>query len=485
MYSSITQRTLALNQKPVLTDPVIYLISRDLRLNDNWALTYAHQLASQTRQPLRLVFHLLPTMGQRSHEHFQFLLTGLQQLQISAQKLNISLTVITTDSLTELTTAIASWNPGAVVLDFSPLKGPQQRARHLADNLNCLVAQVDAHNCIPVWQTSDHQEYAARTIRPKIHRLLPDFLETAPTIPTYPVANLKLPTRNEVTFPNPTVADWQAIVNYVQAPTNHQQLPWHPGESAAQTQLKIFLTERLTNFALYRNDPNQIACTDLSPYLHFGMINAATIIAKTLQYTNLNLENVLAYDRSTPVLSGTPPAQQQLHATATLLEEMVVRKELADNFCYYNHSYNSIVGAPTWAQQTLAKHQTDRRAIIYSLAELTRAKTTDTAWNAAQTQLIRTGKLHGYMRMYWAKQLLVWTPDVATAIQIAITLNDRYSLDGGDPNGYVGILWSLAGLHDRPWQERPIFGTVRTMTNTGLSRKFNLEKYQHRWCTTQ
>lgn len=481
MSSSITQRIQTLNQRPILTGPIVYLISRDVRLNDNWALAFAHQLAQQSHQPLWLVFQLLPTMGQRSREHFDFLVAGLQELQAAAQAKYIPLTIITTNDLTRLTATLTSWNPGAIVLDFSPLKGPQQRALHLAQNLNCSVTQVDTHNCIPIWQTSDHQEYAARTIRPKIHRVLPDFLETAPPLPAYPAKNLGLPTRNNYTFPNPSATDWQTIANGVQAPSNQQHLDWKTGETAAQAQLETFLTERLTNFALYRNDPNHNACTDLSPYLHFGMISAATIITRTLHHTKLDLETVLAYDRTTPIQPTTHRSQLELHAVATLLEELIVRKELADNFCYFNSNYDSLAGAPNWAKQTLAKHQSDHRLATYTLDELTHAKTADPAWNAAQTQLVKTGKLHGYLRMYWAKQLLLWTPDAETAIQTAISLNDHYSLDGGDPNGYVGVLWSLAGLHDRPWQERPIFGTIRTMTATGLARKFNLEAYQQYW----
>lgn len=456
-----------------------------MRLNDNWALALAHQLSQQSHQPLWLVFQLLPAIGQRSREHFDFLLDGLRELQTTAQTKHLPFTIITTGDLEELTTTLNSWSPGAIVLDFSPLKGPQQRANHLAKNLNCLVAQVDTHNTIPVWQTSDHQEYAARTIRPKIHRLLPDFFETAPTLPIYPLANLQLPAKNSIIFPNPTATDWQSITDFVIAPSNQQQLAWQPGEVAAQTQLNIFLTERLTNFGFYRNDPNQTVCTDLSPYLHFGMISATTIMSNALRHINLDLDTVLTYDRSTPLTPQTLSSQLELHSVATLLEELIVRKELADNFCFHNPNYDSLAGAPDWAQQTLAKHQSDLRSLNYSLEELACAKTADPAWNAAQTQLIKTGKLHGYLRMYWAKQLLLWTPNAKTAITFAITLNDRYSLDGGDPNGYAGILWSLAGLHDRPWQERPIFGTIRTMTATGLARKFNLGAYQHQWIPTQ
>ena len=159
-----------------------------------------------------------------------------------------------------------------------------------------------------------------------------------------------------------------------------------------------------------------------------------------------------------------------------LLEEMIVRKELADNFCFYSTSYNSLKGAPKWAVESLNQHQNDPRQ-IYSLEMIEQAKTDDPAFNSAQRQLTRHGKMHGYMRMYWAKKILEWSDGAQTAIDTTIYLNDKYSIDGGDPNGYTGIMWAIAGLHDRPWFEREIFGKIRYMNIGGLKRKFDLDKY--------
>jgi deoxyribodipyrimidine photo-lyase len=160
---------------------------------------------------------------------------------------------------------------------------------------------------------------------------------------------------------------------------------------------------------------------------------------------------------------------------------MIVRKELADNFCFYEKDYQSLTAGPAWAQRSLAEHAGDIREHIYTRDQWEQAKTHDTSWNAAQNQLLQTGKIHGYMRMYWAKKMLEWSETPEIALTDCIYLNDTYAVDGGDPNGYVGILWSMVGLHDRPWFDRSVFGTVRYMNESGLMRKYNVTAYQKRW----
>jgi len=160
-----------------------------------------------------------------------------------------------------------------------------------------------------------------------------------------------------------------------------------------------------------------------------------------------------------------------------LLEEIIVRKELSDNFCFYNKDYTSIKGAPVWAQASLKSHANDPREHLYTQEQLEACETSDEVWNAAQAEMNKTGKLHGYMRMYWAKKILEWSASPEEALKVAIYLNDKYSIDGADPNGYVGMLWSIAGLHDRPWFDRPIFGKVRYMNEAGLRRKYDVPAY--------
>ena len=164
-----------------------------------------------------------------------------------------------------------------------------------------------------------------------------------------------------------------------------------------------------------------------------------------------------------------------------LLEEMIVRKELADNFCWYADSYRDLTAGPDWAQKSLAEHAQDPREHIYTREQWEQAQTHDQSWNAAQNQLRKTGKIHGYMRMYWAKKMLEWSETPEKGLQDCIYLNDKYSIDGGDPNGYVGILWSFVGLHDRPWFERNVFGKIRYMNEGGLMRKYDVAKYQADW----
>ncbi len=159
------------------------------------------------------------------------------------------------------------------------------------------------------------------------------------------------------------------------------------------------------------------------------------------------------------------------------MEELIVRRELSDNFCFYNSDYDQFSGFPEWAQKTLNEHRGDKREFIYSLEQFEHGKTHDDLWNAAQLQMVLTGKMHGYMRMYWAKKILEWTGSPEDALEIAIHLNDKYELDGRDTNGYVGVAWSIGGVHDRAWQERPVFGKIRYMSYAGCKRKFDVSTF--------
>jgi deoxyribodipyrimidine photo-lyase len=191
----------------------------------------------------------------------------------------------------------------------------------------------------------------------------------------------------------------------------------------------------------------------LSPYLHFGQLSPQR----------------LAWLVARSVL----PAE----AKDPFLEELIVRRELADNFCLFEPFYDQFAGFPDWARTTLNQHRQDKREYLYSLADLEAGTTHERLWNACQRDLIRNGRLHGYLRMYWAKKILEWTADPETALEYAITLNDRYSLDGRDPNGYAGIAWSIGGVHDRAWRERSVFGKIRYMNIAGCRRKFDVDGY--------
>jgi len=220
--------------------------------------------------------------------------------------------------------------------------------------------------------------------------------------------------------------------------------------------LREFLRERLPWYHEGRNDPMEDAQSNLSPYLHFGHISAQRIVLEVTKH-DANRESQEAF-----------------------LEELIVRRELSDNFCFYNAHYDHFEGFPDWAKKTLNDHRKDTREYVYSLDDFGRGDTHDQLWNAAQREMVRRGKMHGYMRMYWGKKILEWTESPEEAIKIAIYLNDRYELDGRDTNGYAGIAWSIGGVHDRAWPERPIFGKIRYMSYHGCKSKFDVMAYRER-----
>jgi len=433
---------------PTAARSVMYVMSRDQRCFDNYGLAYAQDYALHYKLPLIVVFSFLPIVKNRAQEHFDFMLKGLQEVSSTLQSHDIPFVPLFGNPQETIVAFAQIARPALIVTDFSPLRGVRSWQKKVAQRLPLVV--VDSHNCVPVWITSQKQEFGARTIRPKIHAVLNEH-----EIPPTKVIHHPYIFKNSLPSLQQNVAQIHKIRSSYKP--NGTLIPFMPGEKAAQKLLNDFITHRLDGYSERRNDPTQDGLSNLSPYLHFGFLGSVTVLRAVREAvaTRPNLR---------------PDAD-------TLIEELVVRKELADNFCYYNQYYDSLRGAPEWAQKTLEKHQSDVRHCSYSLEAFENAQTHDTAWNAAQKQLRQTGKMHGYMRMYWAKKILEWSQTPEDALYTAIYLNDFYSIDGGDPNGYVGILWSIAGLHDRPWGERPVYGTVRSMVYNGLKRKFDIQAY--------
>jgi len=331
----------------------------------------------------------------------------------------------------------------AVVADFDPLRHKRRWLEQAARDLPCPLHETDSRNVVPCFVASDHREYMARTLRPKIHRLLPEFLEDLPEPPAQERPRGLPPgrSRQELAQALPGLAAARSYPDFT------------PGEDAALDALGRFVSGGLRGYARARNDPTRPGQSGLSPWLHFGMLSAQRAALAVMA-------------------SDAPDEDRQ-----AFLEELVVRRELADNFCLHAQDYDRCSCYPAWARATLDRHAADPRPALYGKEQLEAARTGDPAWNAAQEELARTGKMHGYLRMYWCKKLLEWTPSAREAQALAVELNDRLSLDGRDPNGYAGIAWALGGVHDRPWGERPVFGSVRSMTLAGLRRKFDVEAY--------
>ena len=431
--------------------PVLYWMHRDVRAGDNWALIHARAEALRRQVPLAVVFALAPRFLDATLRAYDFLLRGLAETAATLRRDNIPLIVRVGDPAVEVRQLCTTFRPGLVVTDFDPLRVKRQWLRALIDWGGVAVHEVDARNLVPCWLASDRREFMARTLRPKLHRLLPDFLVPFPPQKPHPFSWPR-------SWPEP---DFTTLRGELRIDTAVSPVTWiTPGETAARAALERFLDQRLTRYH-QRNDPNVPVCSDLSPYLHFGMI-AAQRVALAVQARGAGSEQAEAF-----------------------LEELVVRRELADNFCFHTEAYDRVEGFPAWSRQTLERHRSDPRPALYHEAEFEAARTHDPLWNAAQRQMVGTGKMHGYLRMYWAKKILEWTETPEQAMAIAVRLNDRYSLDGRDSNGYAGIAWAIGGVHDRGWAERPVFGSIRYMNDRGAARKFDVKRYIQTWTDGQ
>ena len=449
-------RTLA--DYPLKKGPVIYWMSRDQRVHDNWALLYAQELALLNQQPLAVAFCLVPDFLQAGARQYRFMLQGLHEVKRSLSALNISFLMLSGHPGREPARLLAECGAGALISDFSPLRLSRQWkdeavAEMAASRMSAPFYEVDAHNILPCWYASPKQEWAAYSFRPKVRRLLPVFLEEFP----FPA---RMPEENFAAFDlegdggGPETDVDAGIINGIKIDAAPPAVNVPSGEQAAAAALKGFLAGGLAGYAARRNDPNLDGQSGISAYLHFGQISAQRVALEA--------------------------SKSEVDAGA-FLEELIVRRELADNFCYYNRYYDDMRGYPDWARRSLSQHVMDAREYIYTRQELEEAKTHDDLWNAAQRQMLLSGKMHGYLRMYWAKKILEWTERPAVALQYAIYLNDRYGLDGRDPNGYAGIAWSQGGLHDRAWKERAVFGKVRYMSYSGAKGKFDVRAYIDRW----
>lgn len=424
--------------------PVLYFMSRDQRVNDNWAMLYAQQIAIDHGQPLIVACAIAADYPKATDRQLRFILDGLSDVELELAKLRIQLVAKIFPSVTDMISLADSIDAGAVVMDFNPLRDGRRWREEFTDRFAGSVYEVDAHNIIPCWIASDKQEYAAYTIRPKIQRTLPEFLTEFPKLKKVSIS------QNELTI----CSGWRSVDSIIgESEFNVAIAKCQPGPISAQKVLHRFLTKGITNYDQARNNPAVSGQSGLSPYLHFGQISAQRIALEV----QLRDENIASQE--------------------AFLEELIVRRELADNYCYYNANYDSFTGFPEWARKSLDQHRSDTREYVYDSLTFENGETHDKLWNASQFEMVTSGKMHGFMRMYWAKKILEWTPSPEEALSLANHLNNKHQLDGHDPNGYVGVAWSIGGVHDRAWFERNIFGKVRYMSYDGCKRKFPIDKY--------
>lgn len=423
--------------------PIVYWMCRDQRAEDNWALLFAQNIALNNKVPLIVVFCLVPEFLNASIRQYGFMLKGLKETQRKLENKEISFYLLTGYPYLVMPSFLVEHDVGVLVTDFSPLRTKRSWLGSLMEMINIPFYEVDSHNIVPCWAASPKQEYAAYTFRPKIRRLLSEFYDDYPPLKRHPHV-----------LDEDTATNWDSIERGLQIDRQVPEVKWiKPGPQAAKNSLRRFLKEKLSQYDELRNDPNRDGQSNLSPYLHFGQLSAQRVALEV---------------RKSAVDSSFK---------AAFLEELIVRRELSDNFCFYNQHYDSLKNIPNWAKKTLNDHRNDHRDHLYSLEEFEHANTHDSLWNAAQKEMVVKGKMHGYLRMYWAKKILEWTEFPEQALKVTIYLNDKYELDGRDPSGYTGIAWSIGGVHDRAWKEREIFGKVRYMSYRGMRLKFNVDSY--------
>ena len=441
------ERIRYLNRKsPRKGEFVIYWMQASQRAECNHALELAITRANELRLPLIVYFGLTAQFPEANERHYHFMLEGLKQVQMSLQDRGIALVI---ECISPETGVVKlARKASLVVCDRGYLRIQKEWRAFVAEHIDCPLVQVESDAIVPVEEASPKEEYSAATLRRKLQRIMRLFL--VPVVEQTPLIDSKgLSLRSEDISNTSRVISKLSIDHTVRPSTLY-----HGGTGQARKHLDEFIQTKLIRYDDLRNDPNEDNLSGLSPYLHFGQISPLHIALEVSRKGGAGAD--------------------------AFLEELIVRRELSLNFVQYNPHYDSYAGLPIWAKRTLEEHEQDTRPYLYTRQELEQGNTHDPYWNAAQREMVATGKMHGYMRMYWGKKILEWTARPQDAFDVALYLNNKYELDGRDPNGFTGVAWCF-GKHDRPWGGRPVFGNVRYMSAEGLKRKFDVKKYARKY----
>jgi deoxyribodipyrimidine photo-lyase len=425
---------------------VLYWLQQSHRGSFNPALEYAIEAANREGLPVVVGFGLMDDYPDANLRHYRFMLEGLWDLERTLAGRGIGF-VVRRGPPAEVAVALSE-EAALVVCDRGYLRHQKAWRTEVAERIGCALVQIEGDVVVPVEAASDRAEFAARTLRPKLHRVWDDYL-----VPledgAVQASSLDLGIESDVELSDIDGTLGRLKLDRSVAPVRR----FRGGTGEARRRLREFLDHKLDGYAEGRNEPGAFQCSLISPYLHFGQISPVEIALAVRAACN-----------------GTGPDHR------SYLEELVVRRELAANFVNFEPEYDSYEALPGWARDTLQSHGSDPREHTYTEDELVAATTQDRYWNAAMREMVRTGYMHNYMRMYWVKKILEWTSDPKAAFETALRLNNRYFLDGRDANSYANVAW-VFGLHDRPWYERPVFGKVRYMNARGLERKFDMAAY--------
>ena len=433
------------NRKAGAGEYVLYWMQASQRAEWNHALEYAIREANPLRLPVVVCFGITDQFPEANERHYVFMLEGLKATAAALERRGIGFVV--QHRSPDLVAADLGRRAALVVTDRGYLRIERQWRKRVARSVPCRMAQVESNTIIPVQTASPREEYAASTFRPKAHLQGERFLVPMKMRdPDVPCRNFKADRLD--------LANIEWVMARLKVDRSVRRSPvFRGGAPEAERRLKAFCAGHLDHFHTLRNDPAWDRLSGLSPYLHFGQISPLRVALEARR-------------------QGGPGAD-------AFLEELIVRRELGINFVFYNPDYDAYAALPDWARKTLNDHRRDRRPYLYARERLESGDTHDPYWNAAQREMVETGKMHGYMRMYWGKKILEWSRTPEEAFATALALNNKYELDGRDPNGFAGVAWCF-GKHDRPWGEREVFGMVRYMNDKGLERKFDMDTYVNR-----
>ena len=449
----INERVIQLNDGRVNTDAryVLYWMQMYKRVDNNHALIYAIRRANELKLPLVVyegLKYYYPWASDRLHT---FILEGVEEKRKAFEKLSIRYIFYLQkdkDSPKQTVAKLAK-DAALIVTDDFPCFIIPEHNRRIATRAEIPVYAVDSNGVSPM-SRFDKEEYAAYTIRPKINKLLERYLKPLPNETVY-ISSVNL----KVDCPETLVSEGNISKLVSECEIDHAvaaSVYYHGGTANGRKRLRKFVKDILPDYDKARSKPDKDGSSRLSSYLHFGFLSSLEI-ALSVRDADAPQESIDAY-----------------------LEELIVRRELSYNLTLFSDKYDSLTALPAWVQKTMREHHDDERQFVYSLEQLEAGETHDELWNAAQREMVVTGEMHNYVRMLWGKNVIAWSRTFEEAFAALVHLNNKYCLDGRNPNSYAGILWCF-GKHDRPWMERPVFGTIRYMTSGSTGKKFDSKKY--------
>lgn len=457
---------------------VLYWMHSNRRLYNNFALEYAVAWANKLNKPLLILEGLNVDYPWASDRFHSFMIDGMQDKAIDCAKRGVTYYSYLEPEAGAGRGLIEHLAKSAclIVSDEYPVFIMRTFNEKLAAKVSIPYITVDSNGIIPLGST-DKAPYAAYLFRKIVQKNFVQAWSVPPIVD--PLADLQ---HKKVNLPIGTLEKWpQMMVAEKWHRTalstfniNHEVgiLPIEGSRKAGLSTLDRFIDQGLSRYGSERNDPDADAVSHMSPYLHFGTIAEHEIVARILdnQPQGWDLTDLVDVKGASSGFFGGHSYIEKF------LDEVITWRGVGFHFAHHTPNYDHFESLPDWAQKTLNEHTTDERQYLYSLEQLDAAETHDDVWNAAQRELKRDGIIHNYLRMLWGKKVLEWTPNPETALAYLIELNNKYAIDGRDPNSYSGIFWCF-GRFDRPWFERPIFGSIRYMTSESARNKIKMKEY--------